>query len=154
MLRLANENDVENIYALNTELFKVLNNLDEKTYNPYAFPQDMILSLINSKRSDYILCEEDDKIIGYVLIEEGSTPSDKIVSFKKNNYAVIDEIIILPEYRMKGYGKILMDEATNWAKNRNLSSIELYVLANNYGAIAFYENDGFEEFQKKMRKEI
>ncbi len=154
MVRIANEYDVDSIYELNTELFKVLNTLDNKTYNPYAFPKDMILSLINSEKSDYILYEEDERIIGYVLIEKASTPSNKIISFKENNYAIIDEIVILPEYRMKGYGKTLMEESTNWAKSRGLSSIELYVLSNNYGAIAFYENDGFEEFQKKMRKII
>lgn len=154
MIRIANEDDVENIYELNEELFKVLNSLNSTIYNPEAMPKDMIRSMINSQKADYILCEEDERIIGYVLVEKAATPSDRISSFKEYNYAMIEEIVVLPEYRMKGYGKILIDEATSWAKEKKLDAIELCVLSNNYNAIAFYENAGFEELQKRMRKEV
>lgn len=154
MIRLANENDVDVIYNLNTELFKVMSEIEETIYNPYGMPKEVILSVINSEKADYILYIEDEKVIGYVLVEKASTPSDRIHSFKENKYALIDEIVVLPEYRMKGYGKILMGEATKWAKSKKLTSIELHVLSRNYNAIAFYENEGFEEYQKRMRKEV
>ena len=63
-------------------------------------------------------------------------------------------MVILPEYRLKGYGKYLIEEAQKWAKERNLKSIELNVLSNNYSAIAFYEKVGFQNYQIKMRKNI
>lgn len=52
MLRLAILDDIEEIYKLNTELFIVLNNLREDIYNPIAFPNIFIKSMIESLNSD------------------------------------------------------------------------------------------------------
>lgn len=154
MLRIANEQDINDIYNLNTELFVVLNELKGEIYNPIGFPLEFITSMIRSKDSDYILVEDDDKIIGYALIEERQSPFNQYSSFKEDNFAYIYELIILPEYRFKGYGREIINKAKEWAKLRKLTSIELNVLNNNYSARAFYENVGFEEYQIKMRKEI
>ncbi len=154
MLRIASNNDLEDIYNLNTELFIVLNELRNDIYNPAAFPISFIKSMIGSTYSDYILAIEDEKVIGYILIEERHSPSKDYEAFKEDNFAFIYEFVVLPEYRLKGYGKKLIEEAKNWAKKRNLTSIELNVLSNNYSAIAFYENAGFNEYQIKYRKEI
>lgn len=154
MLRLANIDDVEQIYNLNTELFIVLNNLKENIYNPVGFPKTFIISMINSSKADYIVIEDDDKIVGYALIEEREAPFKEYTSFKKDKFAFIYELIVLPEYRSKGYGTRIIDEAVNWAKKRELTSIELNALSNNYSARAFYENVGFQEYQVKLRKEV
>jgi len=98
--------------------------------------------------------EEDEKIIGYILIEKREAPYEKYECLKEDRFAYIEEFIILPEYRFKGYGKELMEEAQKWAKERELTSLELNVLNNNYSARAFYEKCGFEEYQIKMRKKI
>ena len=55
MLRIANLDDVNEIYNLNTELFVVLNELKGDIYNPIGFPMDFITSIIKSNDSDYIL---------------------------------------------------------------------------------------------------
>ena len=154
MIRIANENDIEQIYNLNTELFIVLNSLNDKIYNPIGFPREFINIMIKSHNSDYIVIEDDDKIIGYLLIEKRESPYKTYESFKEDEIAYIYEVVILPEYRLKGYGKYLIEEAQKWAKERNLKSIELNVLSNNYNAMAFYEKVGFENYQIKMRKNI
>lgn len=154
MLRIASRKDIEDIYNLNTELFIVLNELKGDVYNPIAFPKIFISSMINSLNSDYILIEDDDRLVGYALIEERESPYRQYDAFVEDHYAFIYELIVLPEYRVKGYGRKLMDEAHTWAKTRNLTSIELNVLSNNHSAKAFYERNGFEEYQVKLRKEI
>lgn len=154
MLRIANTYDVDEIYNLNTELFIVQNELKPEIYNPIAFPKIFIRSMINSLNSDYILIEDDEKIIGYALIEERESPYREYDSFVEDHYAFIYEIVILPEYRTKGYGRKIIEEATKWANERKLTSIELNVLSNNYSAKAFYESNDFKEYQVKLRKEI
>lgn len=154
MFKIAQLNDTDDIYKLNTELFMVLNELKENIYNPVGFPDTFIKSMIISKESDYILAIDDEKVIGYALIEERVSPFKEYDSFVEDHYAFIYELVILPEYRNKGYGKKIIEEAEKWAKARNLTSIELNALSNNYSARAFYERSGFEEFQVKLRKEI
>ena len=154
MLRLASLDDIDEIYNLNTEFFLVLNNLREDIYNPVGFPKIFIKSMINSLNSDYIVIEDDDKIVGYALIEERVSPYKDYEAFVEDRFAFIYEFVILPEYRNKGYGRKILDEAMQWAKNRGLTDIELNVLSNNYSARAFYERMGFDEFQLKLRKKI
>lgn len=154
MFKIADLNDIQDIYKLNTELFLVLNQLNENIYNPISFPESFIKSMIISKESDYILAIDDEKIIGYALIEERVSPFKEYDSFVEDHYAFIYEIVMLPEYRNKGYGKKIIEEVTKWAKSRMLTSIELNALSNNYSARAFYERVGFEEFQVKLRKDI
>ena len=154
MVKIASLEDVDEIYNLNTELFIVLNELKNEIYNPIGFPRIFIESMINSLNSDYIIIEEDDKIIGYALIEERVSPYKDYEAFVEDNYAFIYELVVLPEYRTKGYGRKLIEEAKKWAENRKLTSIELNVLENNYSAKAFYERNGFEEYQIKLRKKI
>lgn len=154
MVKIASLEDVDEIYNLNTELFIFLNELKNEIYNPIAFPRIFIESMINSLNSDYIIIEEDDKIIGYALIEERVSPYKDYEAFVEDHYAFIYELVVLPEYRTKGYGRKLIEEAKKWAENRKLTSIELNVLENNYSAKAFYERNGFEEYQIKLRKKI
>ena len=48
MTRIASEKDIEQIYNLNTELFIVLNSLNDKIYNPIGFPKQFIDIMIKS----------------------------------------------------------------------------------------------------------
>ncbi len=154
MLRIANCDDTEAIYNLNEQLFKVLNELKGDIYNPVAFPKSFISSMIKSNESDYILIEDDDKVVGYALIEQRESPYTEYSAFVEDHYAFIYELVVLPEYRTKGYGKQIVNEAEKWAKQRNLTSIELNCLSNNYSAKAFYERTGFGEYQVKLRKNV
>lgn len=89
MLRLASLDDIDEIYNLNTELFLVLNNLRDDIYNPVGFPKIFIKSMINSLNSDYIVIEDDDKIVGYALIEERVSPYKDYEAFVEDRFAFI-----------------------------------------------------------------
>ena len=54
-------------------------------------------------------------------------------------------IAVLPKYRNKGIGTLLM----NKIKELDNDIVSLYVLTNNEGAIKFYEGNGFE-FVKRI----
>ena len=54
----------------------------------------------------------------------------------------LEDLFVLPEHRSKGYGKSLLLELVNIAKNRNCGRVEWSVLNWNKPAIDFYESIG------------
>lgn len=58
-------------------------------------------------------------------------------------YLEMDNVIVLPEYRSKGVGKILSDWCINKAKENNCKRLMLDAYLENKKAHTFYEREGF-----------
>jgi ribosomal-protein-alanine acetyltransferase len=59
------------------------------------------------------------------------------------------KICVLPAYRRRGIGKILLEEAKKYAKNNGIKKILLEVAVNNPSAIYFYERFGFQKIAQR-----
>ncbi|WP_448587317.1 N-acetyltransferase family protein [Thermocrinis sp.] len=57
----------------------------------------------------------------------------------------IHELVVLPEYRSMGVGKILLNRAIQYFKERGLDTAELWVGDENTRALEFYKKHGFKE---------
>ena len=73
---------------------------------------------------------------------------DKLVGFlgmKMNGYDAcgIDDIIVLPEYRHRGYGKALLDFCKQKANELGASKIKLGMIDDNKRLRKWYEENGF-----------
>ena len=55
----------------------------------------------------------------------------------------IDSLFILPEYRGKGLGEILVERSVNWLKEQEVTRIFLEVAAGNEQVFEFYARFGF-----------
>ena len=64
------------------------------------------------------------------------------------------DLVVTESARGMGLGKLLMQTAQEWAHVRGLDYIELGVLSNNRGAIALYEQLGYEHNTSIMRKAL
>tara|TARA_Y100000590_G_scaffold470619_1_gene667009 strand:+ start:1050 stop:1493 length:444 start_codon:yes stop_codon:yes gene_type:complete len=73
-----------------------------------------------------------DKILGFIIIKK----------FERRHH--IMSIGVLPEYRRKGLGSLLI----NYIKELDNDKISLYVLTNNKNAISFYNKNKFKEIQR------
>lgn len=58
-------------------------------------------------------------------------------------YLEMDNVVVLPEYRSKGVGKILSDWCINKAKENNCKRLMLDAYLENKKAHTFYEREGF-----------
>lgn len=58
-------------------------------------------------------------------------------------YLEMDNVVVLPEYRSKGVGKILSDWCINKAKENNCKRLMLDAYLENKKAHSFYEREGF-----------
>ena len=109
------------------------------------YPKNMIAS----EDSDIFIAIENDEIIGFMRVREAETlPYPPVVYHR---YAEIVELFVTASCRRKGVGSLLMNAAKQWSKARNLDYIELMVLSDAKGEIAFYKQYGLTAASHIMR---
>ena len=90
---------------------------------------------------------------GYVFF---GVADDDICAYASASIAAdecyIANIAVLPEYRRKGYARLLVDKLIEHAKKLQMAFISLEVRASNNAAISLYESSGFE--QAGLRKDF
>lgn len=100
----------------------------------------------NFERLTTIVIIEKEKIVGYL--------SYRIID-RHNKKLDVDQLIIKEEYRGKGLGKLLMEEAKNIAIKNDCSRIELNCWMFNENALAMYEHIGYDKqriiFEMKLK---
>ena len=74
--------------------------------------------------------------------------------YEHRPYAVIDELIISSEFRGRGLGKRLLDEAFARAVERGCCEVCLDTKATNEGALRFYRAYGFDREGIMLEKEL
>ena len=98
--------------------------------------QKRIEILDKQKNSTLYVAEEYGKLIGYLFVMGGSE--------KRTKHSAYLVIGILQEFRGKGIGTKLFDNATNWASKHNISRLELTVVTENESGVALYKKSGFD----------
>ncbi len=95
-----------------------------------------------------IVAIEDNKVVGVLI----SRVINRLA--KKKNILFIDDLIVNEKYRNTGIGKLLIQDATNYAKSKDCGALELTSMIENVNAHKFYENNGFEKRQYKFKKHL
>jgi len=88
----------------------------------------------NFDRLNTIVILDDKNIVGYLSYKIKKHHTGKLD---------VDQLIILEQYRGKGLGKKLMDDAKRIAKENDCDRIELNCWLFNENALAMYEHIGF-----------
>ncbi|GGH74973.1 ribosomal protein S18 acetylase RimI-like enzyme [Pullulanibacillus pueri] len=103
---------------------------------------------------------------GFVIMEYKGVPVGQIelemIVYEGRPIGYVDLFYLIPEFRGKGYGKIQIDYAENYFKNKRLSEYHLRVSPTNKRALRFYEKHGMKPMmteyltQKviRMRKQL
>ncbi len=148
-IRPATHSDIPALCALYTEFFAY--NAAQQPWQYVAAQEtgEYPLSVINSKSGEILVAEENGAVIGFVHLEEDTTPPYPSVS--PHNFACIVDLIVSERHRRKGTGQLLLEECKRWARARGLEYIELMVLENNSAGISFYEHERFVTASRTMR---
>ena len=88
----------------------------------------------NFDRLNTIVILEDESIVGYLSYK---------IKEKHTKKLDVDQLVILQQYRGKGLGKKLMDEAKKIAIDNGCDRIELNCWMFNENALAMYEHIGY-----------
>ena len=137
-IRRCEINDADNMLKMLLELDKeteyMLFEADERP-NDINRVKAMINQSINGDNL-LLIATEDENIIGFLSAQRGI-----IRKIKHTAYIVVG---IREKFRGKGIGKKLFCELDLWAKENNISRLELTVMCPNSMAKQLYEKNGFE----------
>ena len=99
-------------------------------------------SLLEELPEAFVIAEISGKIIGYIMCKmEYGFSNFKKLGFVKKGHVV--SVSVLEEYRNKGFGSALVDEAVKGVKIRQCGELYLEVRCSNTAAVKLYEKLGF-----------
>jgi ribosomal protein S18 acetylase RimI-like enzyme len=113
-----------------------------------VFPVDHLRGPLDSDRHGVIVAECDGEIVGYAWLQLMETHPHPMVMPRK--YARIDQIGVLAAEQGTGIGRLLVDAAVRWARERHATEVQLNVYELNDAAIGFYEHLGFATLRRTM----
>ena len=99
---------------------------------------EYIKQRLTNKESTIFFVEEDNVCIGIVQLY---VTFDSLELSKK---IILYDLFVRSEYRKKGIGAMLMDASKDFAKNNDISGIELSTAISNGTAQRLYESLGYE----------
>ncbi|MBO8182889.1 MAG: GNAT family N-acetyltransferase [Archaeoglobus sp.] len=94
----------------------------------------------DSKISNSKISNPPAKAIGYIMVD-----TNWFSPFEMRRVGEIHELVVLPEFRKRGIGSVLVSKAFEYMKLRGRKIAELWVGHKNYSAQKFYKKLGFEE---------
>ena len=104
-------------------------------------------SLIQELPEAFVVAEISGKIIGYIMCKmEYGFSNFKKLGFVKKGHVV--SVSVMEEYRGKGLGSALIDEAVKGVKIRQCGELYLEVRCSNTAAVKLYEKLGFSIIQR------
>tara|TARA_Y100000310_G_C20423757_1_gene687952 strand:+ start:146 stop:622 length:477 start_codon:yes stop_codon:yes gene_type:complete len=156
-IRLYKAKDAADVEELLVEFIKYKDKEYSKNSTKYmknikgkekAYAKSYIKKFNETKKSRFLVLEEEGKIVAYIL---GSLQINLYEKDKVRGY--IDSFFVSKNYRGKGFGKKIYSKLVSWFKKKNCKQIILDVAKGN-PSTKIYEKWGFETTKQEMRKKI
>lgn len=99
----------------------------------------------------YVVIAEDGDVAvasGYIRILDGKP------KHAYDRFGYIGFMYVTPEYRGRGFNKLVIARLLDWAKEQGITEVKLDVYADNAAAIRAYEKAGFSKNLVNMRIEL
>lgn len=146
----------EEVKSLLMELQEYIVEIDQEHYNVVgkdykekSFQKE--LEEVEKMDGKILLYQINEKIVGCVV---GFVNNEEIncYDFKAPKRGRIYDLVVSKEYRLKGYGTILLKAMENYLKSIGCMDILLGVFGYNDSAIRFYEKNGYHTRMVEMTK--
>ena len=144
-------NDIEQLQIISRETFSETfssSNTKENIakYLADGFSIEKLTEEVNNEHSEFYFAVIDDKVVGYLKLNFGSSQSEIQDSISLE----IERIYVLQQYHGKKVGQVLYEKAMQVAEDKKVDYVWLGVWEENPRAIRFYQKNGFVEFDKHI----
>ena len=136
-IRMVNKND---LHALQ-ELY--LNLHDDEIVPITSETMQLWENILNDPNYHILIGEEMGKIVSSVTLV-----IIKNLSRQMRSHALVENMVTLPDYRNKGYARLLLNKAVEMAKENCCYRIMFISGSKNESTINFYRNSGFTDTEK------
>lgn len=151
-IKTAGKEEIGGICQVYRTLYEAMANLQPEYCAPGQPDRDFLLRRMESGDSEIFVAREGQAVVGFAMVQRQRVPPlDCLV---KHDYAYLMDLAVMPKYRGRGAGTLLLDAVQAWARANNLDYLELNVLSNNSGARRLYSRNGYEESSCTMRKKL
>jgi ribosomal protein S18 acetylase RimI-like enzyme len=94
----------------------------------------------------------DGRVIGLVVVRIYDTPPDPTMVPRRRGH--VETLVVGSGHRRPGVGRMLMEEAVNWARSRGAVELVLTTWAGNEQAEAFYRRLGYRTLSSVLSSPI
>ena len=142
-IRKAKTEDLARLEELYRELEEdaVLYQPEHFVFSPAVTRSEQIKDFLDSDSQTMFVAEEDDEVIGFahvVLIK-----AKKVPCLKPETSLYLQDLVVTAEYRNRGIGTILLNEAKKYGKDNGADFFRTQVFPQNTDGMRFYERNGF-----------
>ncbi|MCP4362087.1 MAG: GNAT family N-acetyltransferase [Chloroflexi bacterium] len=118
-----------------------------RTTEEIARPSNFLVERLADEKIHLYVAEAADRLAGMILLKP---KTQKHPLFYTQDYLHISTLIVAADFQGQGVAQLLLNTAVTFAKERELTQINLNVYEFNQRAIAFYEKEGFNTGKREM----
>jgi GNAT superfamily N-acetyltransferase len=107
-------------------------------------------TLLASERSLMVVAIENEQVIGYSLAEIADYPP----VFETERHGQIMDMAVLPRFRRKGAGELMLAYLNRWFDGQGVKRIELRIASKNAMGRSFWEKHGFKEYMLMLYRDV
>lgn len=111
---------------------------------------DAIASLIGGPDSTIIVAENNEEIAGFIALKVYRV--EQTPRWRGRRFVMIENMAVDSLYRRRGIGRALLRAAKDWASQRGIADLQLFVWEFNDAAAHFYESEGFVTTHRGMAR--
>ena len=117
-----------------------------------ARPDSLVRDGIEDTDADYLVAEDDGRIIGFLDIRKATYP--RYPMFRRHDLAMIGNAVVEKSQRGGGIGTQLFNAAIAWTRERGLDHIQTTVWSANTRTKEFYCRQGFKPLTERLELDL
>lgn len=152
-IKKPNPEDLNAILRLWNEQYNYHYDLDPQYYvlNPLALSREYLNKLLANDEPHILIAVVNNSVIGFITFEIGN---EEYLDTNIKTYGNVIELFVDKEYRRKGVGELLMENAEEYFKSKGIKWVKLQISSFNKDATHFYEELDYKNRQQLFFKEL